>query len=142
MPVGAVVAISRSACYGRCPVYEASVTAEGSVTFNGIAHVAHEGLAQSTVSPASVQRLVEAFADAGFFALPDSIGADRSDPAGLCDGLVTDQPTVELTAFTERDPKRVVHYLGCEGFDGEASLLALEDLVDDVFGVRQWVSED
>lgn len=140
MPAGTAVAISRSACYGLCPVYEASVTAEGAVTFNGIAHVAHVGLAQSTIDPASVRRLIDASQDAGFFALPDSIGADRSDPAGLCADLMTDQPTVELEVFIESASKRVVHYLGCEGFEGAASLAALEGLVDDVLGVQQWIS--
>jgi hypothetical protein len=115
----------RSACYGSCPVYTISVHDDGTLDWNGEAHVKIVGPAHGTLTAAQVDELRKAFADARFDGLSDFTRS--GDP---------DSSSVVLTFRYAWGTKRVAHY---EGDDhAPRSLEALEESFDRIAGTERW----
>src|SRR5690606_29960044 len=91
MPQDTVVVLERTQCYGMCPAYEVAVYGDGTVVYNGVAHVARFGVVQDTLAKPVVDSLLAAFEAADYFAFPDSLGYAHYEE---CAVLVTDLPTV------------------------------------------------
>lgn len=128
-----VISLERTECYGTCPVYRVTVSGDGSVVFKGIRFVATEGLARDTLSPAQVAELVEAVERSGVF--------DVEVPRGLeeCPRWATDNPSAIFFVRLGERERRVSHYLGCRGFEGEDELRELARTIDRVTDVARWI---
>lgn len=127
IPGDMVVQLSRSACYGTCPVYHLTVKADGAVTFNGTKYTKTIGQADGHVDENKLKALLHEFETAKFFELDDDYAS------GDC---ATDHPTVWTGLTINGETKEIKHDTGCDAPD---ALATLEQGIDDVVGSEKWV---
>jgi hypothetical protein len=126
MSASAVLAtMHRAPCYGPCPVYSVAVHDDGTVDWEGQQHVKVVGKARGSITPAQVDDLRHAFADARFDTLEDYTREDSTDAA-----------SIELTFRYPWGMKRVVHYQGDDG--APRALDLLENTFDRIVGSERW----
>jgi hypothetical protein len=118
-----VASIQRGPCFGRCPVYEARLHADGVVEWNGVRGVLVQGQARAVLPPARVAEVRAALARARLGELKASY-----------DGPVADAPWVEVG-----DGKRTVRRTTTED-QAPPALVELELALDRLLGTRDWVS--
>lgn len=109
------IVFERTPCYGTCPVYRITLNSDGSVVYNGLAHVSRLGVYRERLHAEDFVRLSSLVDKLGFFKLKDRYvyGA-------------TDMATQILTVVTDKGRKTVVEY----GPSGPSELWALQTLVD------------
>jgi Domain of unknown function (DUF6438) len=127
-----VITLERTACFGGCPVYRLSVTAEGAVVYEGKAHVRHLGPASGRVDADRVNALLSEIERAGYFSFADRYTA--AEPA--CGRYTTDSPSALTSVQIGHRTKRIEHDYGCGAAPG--ALVVLERRVDEVLGSGQW----
>jgi hypothetical protein len=131
-PDSPVITLERTACFGRCPVYTLAVSADGTVQYEGKAHVAHLGVASAQVEPSRIRALLSELEQAGYFSFAERYLA--SEPA--CGRYVTDSPSVITSVQLQGRIRRIVHDYGCGNAPG--ALTVLEQRIDDVLGSARW----
>lgn len=122
------IGLSRSACYGSCPVYSVEIAGDGTVTYEGGPYTVIQGRHQAKVPRAALERLVAQAEAADFFALQP-----------VYEASVTDMPAYTLTLSIDGRQHLVWDYLGRE-VGMPAAVTALEDEIDRVAGTGRWVS--
>jgi hypothetical protein len=120
------ITLSRSMCYGRCPVYEVSVSTRG-IVFDGEAFVAAKGRNTAAVDPGAVRELAKKFVAADFYSMRDEYRA-----------TVTDNPTYTLSIAIDGRKKQVVDYVG-QWVGMPAAIVGLEDDVDTLAHTERWI---
>lgn len=125
-----VITLERQPCFGFCPVYTLAIHGDGRVEYNGMDFVEVTGEQTSTIDPAEVQALADAFSEAGYFTWNDAYMTQE----------VTDMPYV-FTSITLSDgtTKRIEHYHG--DFSAPEALTELENLIDATANSAQWVGQ-
>jgi TonB family protein len=96
---GDFIELSRSGCYGTCPVYEARVSASGEVDWHGHAFVEAIGDRHSNIGAEAARSLLEKFQSPQFWAL-----------CGGYDASVTDNPTIQVKVQFAGRSKTVWNY--------------------------------
>jgi len=134
------ITLSRTACFGTCPVYTVSVTGAGAISYSGVRFVAEQGARAATLDAAGLKRLEAAIDAADIDALRDNYaqGDER------CERAATDHPSEDLVIERSGHEKRIHYYLGCSGprIDGElARLAALGRAIDEIVDTGRWVGE-
>jgi hypothetical protein len=130
---GAVVTLERGPCFGTCPVYRVSLSADGMVEFLGTRFVSRVGNASARVAPDAVASLVRSLETSGFFGLADAYVPD----APTCGRYHTDAPTVSISVQAHGRDKTVRHDHGCGGAPDQ--LTGFEHLIDSVAGTARWI---
>jgi hypothetical protein len=120
------ITLSRSMCYGRCPVYKISVSTEG-IVFDGEAFVAAKGRHTDTVDPSAVRALAKKFVAADFYSMRDEYRAS-----------VTDNSTYTVSIAIDGHKKQVVDYVG-QWVGMPAVIVELEDDVDALANTDRWI---
>ena len=119
-----VARLQRGPCFGRCPVYEVRLYADGVVEWNGVRAVGIQGQATATVSPARVAEVRAALAEANFAGL----AATYQEP-GLADVAWVEVgdagKTVRRFTTAEKAPP---------------GLLRLEAALDRLLGTEAWIT--
>ena len=88
------ISLSRTQCYGRCPVYSVLVRADGSVAYTGGMHVKALGARTATVSAEDLDLLRVAIRIARLHELrPNYVHLEDG-----CTRLITDLPSIIITA--------------------------------------------
>lgn len=128
-----LVRLERTACLGSCPVYSLALRGDGSVAYEGRDHVERAGAADTTVSRAAVQGIVDAASTAGFFGMADRYA--YGEPT--CPLYTADSPRTFITIAAGSRSKRIEHDYGCE--NGPQALVALANRIDSVAGVDRWL---
>jgi Domain of unknown function (DUF6438) len=128
----AKASLQRVECYGFCPAYTVSITADGTVTYVGKAFVRVHGKRVKHVDPERAQALVDHFVSAQFFGFKDRYALG-----------VTDMPTATVTFSAGGRTKQVEDYPPCHsGGLGAAAppadLCALEQEIDQLAGLDEW----
>ncbi len=118
--------LERTVCFGGCPVYTVTIHEDGTVIYHGERFVDVEGEQIGQIDPATVERMVEVFADAGYFAWDEA----------YTDRYVTDVPSVITSVTRNGETHRIERYTG----DGSAPLLLpyLERWLDLMANTGQW----
>ena len=120
------ITLSRSMCFGNCPVYKVSVSTKG-IVFDGEKFVAAEGRHTDTVDPGSVRALAKKFVAADFYSMRGEYRAG-----------VTDNPTYMLSISIDGHKKQVLDYVG--QWDGmPAVIVELEEDVDALAHTDRWI---
>jgi len=127
IPADMVVQLSRSACYGTCPVYGLTVKADGSVSFDGTEYTETIGPANGRIDEDTLKALLQEFKTAKFFELDDEYTSDD---------CATDHPTVSTALTINGETKEIDHDTGC---DAPQELVTLEQRIDEVVGSERWV---
>jgi hypothetical protein len=94
--------LERTACFGACPVYTVTVYDDGTVVYEGERFVDVTGTQTTELDPATVEMMLQAFADAGYFEWDEAY--DKM--------TVSDLPTVITSVTRDGETQRIVRYEG------------------------------
>ena len=132
------LALERSPCLGRCPVYRVVVARFGRLRLEPGVNRGwpdYDTVVQATsidsIPPTRAEELFNTAARIRFDTLPGSI---QDDPE-LCRSLSTDAPTALVTLWLPGRVIAVRDYHGCE--PGSDALRRFEEQIDEVTGVHQ-----
>lgn len=128
------ITLERTECFGFCPVYKLTITADGSVVFEGRRFVKQEGVTISSVSPERLKQLMAEFDRVKFFSLED----DYSETRLSCP---TDQPSAITSIRINGKSKTINHYLGCLEPKVPKGLTELENKIDEIVNTAQWLPD-
>lgn len=126
----AMITMSRTACYGTCPIYSVSISGDGEVVYNGRGFVHAVGERRAQIPAADVSALLRRFDEIGFMQLQDEYRA-----------RITDHPSTIVTLTRGGQSKRVVDYAGTRAGMPEA-VRELQAEIDRVARTDQWVLRD
>jgi hypothetical protein len=121
------VSIEREACFGSCPVYGLTVSGDGSMSFRGEDNVLMTGTHTSSLSPESIEELVQAIEEAGYFDLRNQYTAEE----------VTDRAYTTTTVRLDGKTKTIRHYHG--DLSAPEQLTNFEKTIDRIANVQQWI---
>ena len=129
VPSAAVEQIEYEAgpCFGACPVFRFTLSADGKGSFVGMRNTAVAGERLFTVSPAEYRAFAERIAPYRP-EMGDRVYQPGSD---LCRMTATDMPSVDVHWRTPRKlPQRLYFYYGCDREKNAAMASALGDAVE------------
>jgi hypothetical protein len=112
---------------GPSPEYTISIYDDGRVAWNGVAEVAHLGLAEGQASPDELDELRAAFAAAGFMTLDDEYLAPPHKETGW----------VTIVYDDGKHEKKVRHR--ASGAREPASLHDIARLIERISGAEKWI---
>jgi uncharacterized protein DUF6438 len=121
------ITLSRSGCYGRCPVYKIEIHGDGTVLYDGTINVAHKGRHTAKLSHESLVELVDFFRKANYFSLNDRYASG-----------ITDNPTYETSLSFDGASKSVVDYVG-QKVGMPSTVSDVEAAIDRISGASSWV---
>jgi len=127
------VQLQRQGCFGRCPSYRLSLSADGQVRFFGERHVGSLGEHQGQVALETVAALRAALQREPYAALNGRYTPD--DPR--CGPAATDMASVSIAIRETGVSRHIEHYLGCS--QAPASLRALAQAIDEAGGSARWI---
>lgn len=121
------VTLQRTVCFGTCPAYNVTISADGKVSYDGARFVAVTGHRDGMADPAKLAALIALIDSSGFMDLKDDYAA-----------AVTDMPSQIITVTRKGRTHRVRDYAGrMAGMPEDVS--RIEALIDDAAGVEPWV---
>ncbi len=121
------IALLRTACYGRCPIYQVDIYGDGRVVYDGRRFVNVLGKHTTRVGRAEVAKLVERLRVADIWSMRAAYV-----------GLITDAPTYYLTLEMGAETHLLQDYVGAmAGMPGVVS--EFEDAIDEVAKSDQWL---
>ncbi len=136
------ITLERSTCFGNCPAYRVTVSADGKVSFSGHAHV-QTVRATGQATPAQLAAIHDALVRADFDAMRASY-VSRDDGCAM---IMSDQPGIKISVNQvdvndARSTRSVDFYLGCTGPLAEAVRPRIEQLansIDEQLDTRRWI---
>ena len=137
LPPDTLIILQRTDCFFTCPEYYVTISADGTVSYEGKANVRVKGKAQATISREKVLLLIEMFRKAKFFSLRDRY----FDPKDGCRLYDADSPSARTSIVMGGKSKSVSHYLGCWPKQKNAltALMRLENYIDEIANTKQWI---
>lgn|SRR5574341_1115107 len=138
IPKDLVIVIERGLCFGTCPAYKLTISANGSVEFEGRHYVKKKGIVRATISQEQLKLLIAEFERAKYFTLQDRYVSE----ADGCVAVLTCNPTVNTSITIAGKRKSVEHYHGCEGPLILEQLTDLENKIDEIVNASQWFDEN
>jgi hypothetical protein len=125
-----IASLERTACYGYCPIYKVSIHADGRVAYHGERFVKRKGDATGQLTAAQLASVRAAFVRIDYFKLAASYDHPQ----------ITDAPGA-ITSFTDGGHTKTVPHNQGDG-TAPAELGKLEDQIDQIVGVAQWIGTD
>jgi hypothetical protein len=132
------VTMHRSGCYGTCPIYKVTVSANGSVEFDGERHVLVFGKSKGSISRVDYGYLLQSIDRLQFSNWNEQYRFEKNG----CKSVWTDNPTVDIVVRAGDRKKHVSYYYGCRGFALAPKIDLLSKIIDDVAGTVQWVGPE
>ncbi len=149
IPKDFIVTLERTMCFGWCPAYTLTITADGTVKFTPNGGFAHRGdgptprlpmIGKITIGQLSM--LLSEIKNTNFFSLQGHYGrAGRSERSSKCPEYWTDSPSAIIRIVANGKRKTVSHYLGCRGTKILSDLEELEQGIDKIANTDQWTSQ-
>ncbi|HYX72040.1 MAG TPA: DUF6438 domain-containing protein [Nitrososphaera sp.] len=140
LPRDTVITLERTECFGTCPSYKLSISANGKVVFIGQRFVKKTGKFESRITQDQLKQLVSEFERINYFSLKDDYGWTVTyQPSEDCPEWWTDHPTAYTSITINGKTKKVGHYDGCKGTDTVKKLAELENRIDEIVGTKQWI---
>lgn len=130
-----LITLERTVCYGTCPSYKLTISADGAVLFEGRRFVKKVGTFQSSISQEKLRELIDRFEKINYFQL----GNRYEQPSDGCAEVVTDHPSANTSIRINGKSMSVRHYYGCTGLEVLDELTKLEQAIDDAVESAQWV---
>jgi len=124
------IEMSRTSCFGMCPIYTITVHGNGLVEYVGRANVKIRGFQTGTISSDQIGKLLEILDRAHFFSLEDRA-------FNWC----LDTPSVSVSVAVDGRSKRVISDAACSGakLGIQAQFVHAADEIDVVVNSAQWV---
>ncbi|WP_349810750.1 DUF6438 domain-containing protein [Xanthomonas dyei] len=129
------VTMHRSGCYGPCPIYTVTASADGSVSFDGERDVKVKGASRGSITKDDYAYLVRSIKRLQFSTWKDQYRFEKDG----CKSVWTDNPTVDIVATSKTKKKHVSYYYGCRGFALPSKIDLLSKIIDDVADTQKWV---
>lgn len=128
-----MISVSVGPCFGFCPVYEANVSASGTVDFRGTRHTAVLGARRLQRKPADYAALAAALKP-----YAPAIGTTASTQ---CDQRISDQQHYTIV-WTAADGARTTlqHDKGCRSAQNDA-LNAILEQIPSKLGIADWAKQ-
>jgi hypothetical protein len=120
---GLIVRLERTSCLGTCPDYQVTIFGNGTVVYEGRHFVLVKGNRTRNISAEKVRQVLDKIFAIGYFSMKDEY---TNGP--------TDFPTTFTYVSMKGREKRIEDY-----YDAPKRLHELEDMIDQVSGVREWV---
>ena len=139
VPVDTFITLRRYDCFLGCPDYLVTISADGTVTFEGHVNVKVRGTVRSQISREKVQMLVTAFLKAKYFTLRNEYQWQKDG----CSKVWIDSSSVTTSIRLNGKTKSIDHYLGCHrhGLTSYPKALSkLEKMIDEVANTDQWIN--
>lgn len=120
------ITLERSPCFGACPVYTVSILLDGTVIYNGERFVEMTGEQRGQVNPATVEQMVAALVDAGYFEWDEAYD----------NMTVSDLPYITTSVTRNGETHQIRRYAGDDS--APLALPFLENWIDAVVGTPAW----
>jgi len=121
------ISLTRTNCYGKCPVYKVTVYGTGNVEFEGFANTKVLGKQSTQIPVDSVRTLVAEIEKNQYYALKDNYEEYQ----------MTDLPTVFTEVEIDGVLKKIKHYQGDRTTPQQLS--DLEIRIDEIATTPQWL---
>lgn len=131
-PDDILIRLSRTQCYGSCPVYTVEVTSSGEVRFTGYRYVEALGLHIEKIPAEAVTALAKEISNSGFMEI-------TQEEVDECPSFGTDSPTALLKVQIGSTKNTIKHYLGCFGKPVHTTLWQLGQRVDETLNTSIWI---
>ena len=138
IPPDTRITLERPGCWRGCADYVVTISADGTVTFEGKANVRVLGKAQTRISREKVQLLVTEFMKAKYFSLRDRYQSKKDG----CRKIGWDSDSVITSIVIKGNAKSIFHYRGCLGkgdIPYPRALSELELKIDEVANTAEWI---
>jgi hypothetical protein len=129
------ITLTTSACFGACPVYDASIDQAGHVTFDGKQNTTQQGQASKDVAAQNARAVYDALADLGYWQLKDKYATE----ADGCSAVATDHPTLTWHVARDGSNKDITDYTGCAGISQLERLRKVDDLLVEKAELKAWI---
>ncbi|SRR6266545_2439426 len=134
VPQDLMITLERTSCFGICPVYKLTITADGAVVFEGRRNVKQEGTTiRSAISQERLKQLMAEFDRVRFFSLETNYSKDLR----RCG---TDSPSAFTSIRINGKSKRIKHYLICREPKFK-EITELENKIDEIVNTAQWLPD-
>jgi hypothetical protein len=121
-----LVQLSRTVCYGECPIYSVAIRGDGWVFFYGNEYTGTRGYAERRIEPSKVRDLLAFMSKRKFRSLPR---------------IVPPRATDHPSAITALRVGTLVHKIEHDLSNREIpALFEIEHEIDKVAGTEQWIS--
>jgi hypothetical protein len=117
------IGIERTPCFGSCPVYSCIVSNDGTIRYQGKAHVEKLGTWEGKVDPDDFHALANYIARSNYINMAETFTSGRYDSESV------------YTTFVLRERRKVIRDYGRSG---PPELWALENLIDGVIAGAVW----
>lgn len=140
--VSSFITMSRSACFGSCPVYTLTIQPNGKAVFEGIQHTEVKGKVESNLNEKKINMLIAEIEKADFFSFKDSYEPD----SGNCPESGSDTANVVISIKLTGREKTVLHNQGCVEISTNykvfpQQLYKLENKIDEIVETKRWIGE-
>ncbi len=123
------ITLEREPCYGPCPVYDLSISGDGTVVYTGTGYVKTRGRQEVKITPVQVQELLAFFDKVQYTGLH----------AEYTNQWITDMPYALTSLTVGGQTHRVNHYLGDQSAPVKLGLL--EEKIDEMVNTAQWITQ-
>jgi hypothetical protein len=117
------IGIERTPCFGSCPVYTCIVSSDGTVRYQGKAHIEKFGDWEGKIEPEEFHALANYIARSNYICMAEEFTSGRYDSETV------------YTTFVQRGRRKVIRDYGRSG---PPELWALENLIDGVVAGATW----
>lgn len=114
--------MTKTACYGKCPVYKITIQGNGKAIFEGQKNVDKIGKYEKLFSKEEIENLIKKFEEVKFFEFKDEYSAK-----------VTDLPTTYLEFTHKGQTKKIKDY-----YDAPTELKNLEKMIESIANSSGW----
>ena len=122
-----LITLTRTECFGGCPVYDLKINEDGRVVFTGKRFVKIKGKRVAHISPARVRALVSRLKADGYFNMKNNYEKFEA----------TDMPYAVTGVEAGGRKKRIKHYYG--DFTTPAKLTDMESRIDRAANSERWI---
>lgn len=130
--------LERTVCFGFCPIYQATVYADGRLVFTGERYTQETGEHEKQMPDGTFERLVKIAEDHDFASFDARYPNEKGDN---CGPVATDMPSVNIAVKSAPLSHAVSLYQGCFEFDGRERFDAMVAEIDEVLALDDWVGE-
>ncbi len=135
IPADTEIVLERQRCDLRCPVYKLTISADGSVVYEGRSFVKRTGIVRGSIGKEKLSELIAEIERINYFSLQD-----KYIPGAECPQVATDYPTAITAVRFNGRSKTIQHYHGCTGADVLQELTDLESKIDQAVNTQQWIN--
>jgi hypothetical protein len=121
-----IFSIRRTACFGKCPSYEAQILSDGTVTYNGKKYTDKEGLYVARYIPSELSNLIAKARNIGYVRMENRYPIDPKN-------MIADLPYTHTSYNDGKIEKRIAN-----NYDCPPELIEFESMIDEFLDRLQW----